>query len=90
MLYICILYIIATELLIELYINLKPEPNLRQKTVLCFTLILLIGSVLNTNYQNSPKHSQNMGIFGQAVAMSAIPLMKALLQCHLVVLAIAI
>ena len=49
--YFCILYIIAPELLILLYITGRTEPKLRQKTVFCFTLILLIGNIFNTNYQ---------------------------------------
>ena len=35
------------------------ESKLRQKTVFCFILILLIGNILNTNYQNSPNHPYN-------------------------------
>ena len=33
-----------------------PSQSLEKKTVFCFTLILLIGNILNTNSQNSPNH----------------------------------
>ena len=39
-----------------LHITGRTEPTLRQKTVFCFTLILLTGNSLSTNYQNSPNH----------------------------------
>ena len=45
MFYFCILQIIAPEVLIILHITGKAEPKLRQKTVFCFTLILLIGTI---------------------------------------------
>ena len=42
-----------------LHITGRTEPKLRQKTVFCFTLILLIGNILNTNYQNSATYQNS-------------------------------
>ena len=57
--YFCILQIIAPELLIILHIIERTKLKLRQKTVFCFTLSLLIGNILNTNYQNSPTYENS-------------------------------
>ena len=52
--YLCSLAIIAPELFVMLDITGRIEPKLGQNTVFCFTLILSIGNILNTNYQKSP------------------------------------